>query len=285
MWRAALVTLVLMGCAPPCPPPATSDAVVPIAPTTASCPDVVEPEAAPTMAETPTEASFAGFDGRWYFVEPGDDDVELVMEIHGKRGAIRKVGREQSQPIDIELQANGMALVEVTDADGDVERAFLVPRGPHSVTAFEFGDDEALVGRREGPLPTWLRGQWVFASLRGRTPFTLDVDGERARMVRKGETHEISIRGIRQEGAMTELVVRVQDPGEHEEMAWLRLHEVEPGVYLAFEGHQEEFVVMHRPGTKPRWLTQASRKTSSRVPPPMVSPTPPTPVKPPAPTP
>lgn len=290
MRSVALLTLGFVGCAPPCPPPATSDAVVPIAPTTASCPDVVEQDVAPVVVQTP-QASFAGYDGRWYFVEPGDDEVELVMEIHGNRGTLRKVGAEQSRPIGIELQTNGMALVEVTDADGDVERAFLVPRGPNSLTAFELGDDEAIVGRREGPLPTWFEGEWVLASLKGRAPFTLSVDGERGRMTRKGDTHEISIRGIRQEGAMTELVVRVQDPGQREEMAWLRFHDVEPGVYLVFEGHQEDFVVMHRPGSEPKWFTRASRKGPPPLPPGMVPapyapiPPPPTPVKPPAPTP
>ena len=248
-----------------------------------SCPDVGPPPVAKTDQ---TEMAFAGYDGRWFLMEPDDDEVELVMEIHGTRGTIRDIGDEQSQPMRIERRPNGMALIVIPDPGGDSEKGFLVPRGPHSLTAFRFGQDEAMVGRREGKVPSWFRGEWELSSLRGRGPFLLAFDGKQGRMVRDGKARKLDIRAMRREGPVFELVVQRTGTRREEDVAWLRIQEVEPGVYLVFEGQEEDFVVMYRPGAIPSWVEQAQRKGSS-PPSPKLSPPPrvPTPVKPPLPPP
>jgi len=265
MWRPTLLTLGLAGCGSTCPPPVAQDAAVTIAPSPApqTCPDPTNDVPAPVVAMAPDQSRFAGYDGRWYFMEPGDDEVELVLEIHEGSGTIREVGHARSQPIQVRTQPNGFALVVIAGPGRRVEQGLLVPRGPHSVTAFEFGDDEALIGRREAPVPPRFEGKWLLTSLGGGDLITLEIEGGGGRIVRDGKTQNVEIRGIQREGALFDLVVRRGNSPREEDMAWLRASEVEPEVYLLFEGDEGDFVVMHRPRAEPAWVERASRKVAS----------------------
>lgn len=249
MSRITLLSLLLVGCGASCPEPTARNDNED---RTGGGSDV-EP-ADPTPAST----AFAGFDGRWYFVEPDDDEVELVMEIQGASGTIREGREDQATPMTLELRPNGMALITFGAPGREPRRAFLVPRGPHSVDAFQFGDDDALIGRREGPLPAFLQGRWTLTNLREPRTIEMHVEGRTARVNVAGDLRVIDLVGLAREGPTVDLVGQRAD-GRGAEMNWLRLNEVEPGVYLLREGNDDAFTILHRPGAAPAWVAEARR--------------------------
>jgi len=248
MSRAALCALLLVGCGGSCPEPTT---------TVNDNRDPDEP-----TPERPSPASvgaFAGFDGRWYLVEPDDDEVEVVIEIQGETGRLWESQPEEAVPATLERRPDGLVSITFSAPGRAPERVFLVPRGPHSITAFQLGDDDALIGRREGPLPAFLQGRWELASLRDSRTMELEVEGAIGRVIRDGEARPIRLAGLMREGPTHDLAVQVVAAGSSE-MNWLRLSEVSPGVYLLREGNDEEFRVMYRPGAAPAWLAEARRR-------------------------
>jgi len=256
MSRPTLFALLLVGCGASCPEPTASN----------DNEGHTGGEEAPAPLP-PTSEVFAGFDGRWYFVEPDGDEVEVMMEIAGASGTLREGRGREPLPMTVEIRTNGMAMITFSEGDGDRGRAFLVPRGPHSMDAFQFGDDDALIGRREGPLPAFLQGPWVLSSLQDSRRIEMHVEGTTARVIRNDELRVIELTGLVREGP-THDVVGAQQGERRGEMNWLRLSEIEPEVYLVREGNDDDFLVMHRPGAVPAWVTEASR--SDRVRPPAV---------------
>lgn len=202
----------------------------------------------------PVAAPLAGLDGRWFLLEPGGEDVEMVLELAGATG--RAWGEDPSEALPVTVRTRPDGVVEVGLAmPGDDERAmriFLFPRGPGNALAVATGEGDARIARRAAPVPAFLEGRWIVADPRGREPaMPFDIRGDRAEAMIDGAPRSMQLYGLAPDGPTIDLVAQRPEGGDVE---WLRLQPVSPDVLIVRIGDDEEYRVMHREGAAPAWL-------------------------------
>lgn len=209
------------------------------------------------VERSPAAPPLGGLDGRWFLLEPGDEDVEMVFDIEGDRG--RAYGEDESESIPLVVVPRDDGLGEVTlTMNGAELHVLLLPRGPGSMLAIAQGEEDARLARRQAPLPAFLEGRWTIVDPRGReAPVELEIRGDLASLVAEGQARTVRLFGLASDGPSIDIVGQRQDRGADYE--WLSLQTVSPDVLIVREGDEEEFGVMHRPGMAPPWLATFAR--------------------------
>jgi len=215
----------------------------------------------------PATPQVGGLDGRWFLLEPDDDDVDLVIEIEGDRGtALRDEGSE-SVPIVVVPRDDGLGEIRLTHPHLGEVHVLLLPRGPGSMLAMAQGEEDARIARRATPVPPSLEGHWVLVDPRGREPdIELEVRGDHASVEIGGETRTVQLFGLAPDGPTIDLVTQRLDR-DRGDLQWLSLQAVDPDVLILRAGTDEEFRVMHRPGMAPAWLARWSGAATRAGPP------------------
>lgn len=224
------------------------------------------------VERSPAAPALAGLDGRWFLLEPGDDDVEMVIDLAGGRGTAWAEDPSESMAVTVVPRADGLGGLALSMPGDGVIRVLLVPRGPGSMLAIAEGEEDARIARRAAPVPAFLEGAWTLADPRGReAPVELQIRGDRASTAVRGETREVRLYGLAPDGPTIDVVGQRQDR-ERADFLWLRLQTVSPDVLIVREGDDEEFRVMHRPGLPPAWLAELFRARPGAAEPPATAP-------------
>lgn len=195
-----------------------------------------------------------GLDGRWFLLEPNDEDVEVVFEISGSSGRAYEADPNEFIPMTVQPPGDdGLYRLSLVDPDdGEPMTVFMAMRGPGSAVAFATGEDELRIARREAPLPEWLEGAWVIEEPGDDRRIELEISGQQGTMDRGGERITLRLWGLTPEGATIDFIG--QQPERQRGLIWLRLHRAGEGAWLLTEGDDDEFQVLHRPGAAPSWL-------------------------------
>lgn len=204
-------------------------------------------------AEEPPPAARAwSLDGRWFFLEVDDDGVEVALEVDGASAHL-VTGDGERLPIRLSRGDDGFYELEVREL-GEGARIQLAPQGDGVAIAIATGEDEARLARRAEPLAAELQGTWHLADPedpRVVPDIVVEARGERVRYVERDRVSEGRIWSLAPAGPSLDVVVSLEGARE---MRWARFFRVAPDVYVVTAGGDDNYLVAHRPGRRPRWL-------------------------------